>query len=210
MRKIGEFLKEERIKKKLTLVQMERDTKIKKHFIDLIEKGDWENLPEYPITSGFIKTIAKSLRIPEETAMAVLRRDYPFDKKKVSINPKPDLKLKVSISPKILAAALSILMIMFFLGYLLYQYFQYISPPKLIVDRPTENQEVTVGNIVVAGKTDSDVTLSVNNQRVLVSETGEFSDKIEVDEQTKDIVFVAKSRYGKETVVIRKIVPKQK
>lgn len=101
-------------------------------------------------------------------------------------------------------------MIMFFLGYLLYQYFQYISPPKLIVDRPTENQEVTVGNIVVAGKTDSDVTLSVNNQRVLVSETGEFSDKIEVDEQTKDIVFVAKSRYGKETVVIRKIVPKQK
>lgn len=82
MRKIGEFLKEERIKKKLTLVQMERDTKIKKHFIDLIEKGDWENLPEYPITSGFIKTIAKSLRIPEETAMAVLRRDYPFDKKR--------------------------------------------------------------------------------------------------------------------------------
>jgi transcriptional regulator with XRE-family HTH domain len=210
MRKIGLFLQEERNKKKLTLAQMERETKIKKQFIDLIEKGDWENLPEYPITSGFVKTIAKSLGIPEETAIAILRRDYPFDKKKVSINPKPDLKLKVSINPKILVAVLSVLMILFFLGYLFYQYIQYVSPPKLIIDRPAENQEVIVGNVVVAGKTDSDVTLTVNNQRVLVSETGEFSDKIEVDEQTKDIVFVAKSRYGKETVVIRKIIPKLK
>jgi cytoskeletal protein RodZ len=210
MRKIGSFLKEERTNKKLSLFQMERETKIKKEFIDLIEKGDWKDLPEYPVTLGFVRTIAKSLGIPEDKAMALLRRDYPFDKNKLSINPKPDLKLKESISPRIVTVFLSVFAVLCILGYLVYQYFLYISPPKLIVVQPTENQEVIGNEVRVFGKTDTDATLMVNNQQVLVSDTGEFSDRIGVGENTKDLVFVARSRYGKETVIIRKIVTTQK
>jgi transcriptional regulator with XRE-family HTH domain len=209
MRKIGLFLKEERTKKKLSLSQMERDTKIKKKFIDMIEKGEWNHLPEYSVTSGFIRTIAKKLNISEENAMAVLRRDYPSDVKELPINPKPDLKLRTTISPKFIMILLSVLAGLLFLGYLVYQYIIYISPPKLLVSKPIEGQEVLVGDIPVSGKTDSDVTLTVNNQKVLVSKTGDFNDKINVAESTKEIVFMAKSRYGKETIIIRKIILKQ-
>lgn len=205
MRKIGEFLKGERLKRKFTLSQMEKETKIKKQFIVSIETGQWGNLPEYPVVSGFIKTIAQTLEIPENIAIAHLRRDYPFDRKKILINPKPDLKLKSTLSPRIVAIVSTVLVVLAFLGYLLYQYLQYISPPKLIVKQPTDNQPVKVGEIFISGETDSDATLSVNNQKILVSEAGEFFDKIEVGQDTKQIIFVARSRYGKETEVVRNI-----
>ncbi len=208
MRKIGSFLKEERVKKKLSLSQMEKDTKIKKEFIDLIEKGDWDNLPEYPVIQGFVKSVAKKLNIPEDSATAFLRRDYPFNEKKLPINPKPDLNLKHSVSPKIITIALSVLAVFCVLAYLVYQYLLYIAPPKLDILQPENAVEITEKEVKVIGKTDSDATLTVNNQQVLVSETGEFSDKISVGKDTKNLVFVSRSRYGKETVVVREIIPK--
>ena len=210
MRTIGAFLKEERSKKKLTLSQMEKETKIKKEFINRIEKNDWTSLPEYPVTLGFVKTIAKSLDVSEDTATALLRRDYSLDRDKLPINPKPDLKLKESINPKIITIVISVFAVLCVLGYLVYQYLLYISPPKLIVVQPTENQEIITNEVRVFGKTDTDATLMVNNQQVLVTDTGEFSDKIDVGESTKDLIFVARSRYGKETVIVRKIITKQK
>ena len=209
MKNIGTYLKDERLKRKLSLSQMEHDTKIKQKFIDSIERGAWNELPEFATVSGFIKAIAKSLRIPEENALAILRRDYPFSKNKASLNPKPDLKLSFSINPKIIIILISLFFILTFFGYLGYQYYQYISPPELVVESPTENQEVS-GEAVIFGQTDSDATLTVNNQSVLVSDSGEFSDKIDVTTNTFEIVFVARSRYGKETVVVRKIITKEK
>lgn len=208
MRKIGAFLKEERLNKNLTLSQMERDTKIKKQFIELIENDDWVKLPEFPVVSGFIKTIAKTLDVSENTAVALLRRDYPFERKKVLVNPKPDLKLRSTLNPKVIAIVASVFLGIVLLGYLFYQYMQYISPPKLVVKQPTENQEVKVGDVIISGETDSDATLSVNNQKILVSDAGEFFDKIQVGENTKQIDFVATSRYGKKTEVVRNIVLK--
>jgi len=199
------FLREERTKKKLSLSQMERDTKIKKKFIDMIEKGEWNHLPEYSVTSGFVRTLAKKLSVSEENAMALLRRDYPSDVKELPVNPKPDLKLRTTVSPKFIMILTSAFAGLLLLGYLVYQYVIYISPPKLLVSKPVEGQEVFVGDIPVSGKTDPDVTLTVNNQKVLVSKSGDFNDKINVAENAKEIVIIARSRYGKETVIIRRI-----
>lgn len=200
-------MKEERIKKKLTLKQLASETKIKKGFLSSIEKGIWDDLPEYPTTLGFVKTIAKSLSLPEDNAVALLRRDYPIGKNESLLHPKPDIKLKLSLSPKIAAAFFSTILILGLIAYLTYQYILYVSPPKLFINIPLEDQEIVVGDVEISGRTEPDVTLSVNKQRILVNEDGEFLGKIEISENTKDIVFVARSRYGKETVVVRRIVP---
>ena len=208
MRTVGLYLKEARLKKKLSLKQMEKETKIKKDFINSIEKGEWSSLPEYFVTLGFVKTLAKYLNVSEENATAIFRRDYPTDARNLFVNPKPDLKVRSFMNPKVFMVVASVFIGILFLGYLAYQYYLYISPPKLVVFSPTENQEVYENELSVIGKTQDDATLKVNNQQVLVTESGDFVDKIEVDENTKQVVFIARSRYGKETVVIRKIVPK--
>ena len=57
MNTIGQILKDARTRKGVTLKSLEKETKIKKEFILRIENNDWQNLPDFPVVSGFVKKI---------------------------------------------------------------------------------------------------------------------------------------------------------
>ncbi|PIP57517.1 transcriptional regulator, partial [Candidatus Woesebacteria bacterium CG22_combo_CG10-13_8_21_14_all_39_10] len=63
MRTIGEILKSARIKKRYSLKKVERETKIKKEFVEAIESGDWTVLPDFPVVLGFVKNLASFLEV---------------------------------------------------------------------------------------------------------------------------------------------------
>jgi len=205
MRTIGQVLKEARVRKRYSLLHLEELTKIKKDFIENLEKENWTYLPEYPVLIGFAKNISKFLEIDERGSVALLRRDYP--PKKLSINPKPDVSDKFVWSPKLTFLLGAAVVIAGVLGYLGFQYVRFVSPPPLEVTRPREEEVVKERNLKVVGKTSSDATVKVNNQPVLVSDEGEFVAEIEIFEGTREIEVRAISRAGKETVVKRKIKP---
>jgi cytoskeletal protein RodZ len=56
---VGTFIKEARVKKKLSREKLEKLTKIKSSFLESIEKEDWNNLPEYPVVVGLSKASPK-------------------------------------------------------------------------------------------------------------------------------------------------------
>ena len=194
---IGQILKDARQKKKLSLSAVEKQTKIKKEFIELIESNSWDKLPEFPVVSGFVKNLAVFLGLSPENTNAFLRRDYP--PKKLFINPKPDIESKFTWSPKLTfavgIAALSLLV----LGYLGFEYTKFIKPPDLEITSP-KNNEVIVSEIVkVAGSTTTDVTLTINNQPIILDQEGNFQTEIKITKDTKELKFVAISRSGKTT-----------
>jgi cytoskeletal protein RodZ len=205
MKTIGGAIKEARTRKKYSLSKLEEVTKIKKDFISALEKEDWKNLPEFPVLSGFVKSIAGALGASEKSLLALLRRDYP--PKALSINPKPDVGDKFVWSPKLtFAVGVGIIMVLV-LGYLGIQYKKFISPPSLNVFEPKEEQVVKERRVKVTGKTDGDAIVKINNQPVLLDSEGNFEAEIEIFEGTNEIVVKAQSRAGKETVVRRKIIP---
>lgn len=205
MKTIGKVLKEARIGKKFSREKLEKETKIKKGFIEAIEKETWDELPDFPVVQGFIKSISRSLNVEKKKTLALLRRDYP--PKELRVNPKPDISDKFTWSPKIAffvgVGAVTILI----LGYLGYQYRQFISSPPLNVKNPKDGQVVEENTVTVSGNTSSDATVKVNNQLVLVDDSGDFSVEIEITKNTKEIVIKATSRSGKEALVRRKIEP---
>jgi cytoskeletal protein RodZ len=203
MRTIGEVLKNARKELKYSFSDVAKKTKIKKDFIKSIEKEDWENLPEYPVVSGFVKNIAEALKVDSKKATALLRRDYP--PKTISVNPKPDVSKEFVWSPKLTFLTGIAVVIIAILSYLGYQYIRFVSPPELVITAPEENQEVDENTLEIIGATDTDATVTVNNQPVIVDENGNFREEIEVSKTTQEIVVVAKSRAGKETKVIRDI-----
>ena len=205
MKTIGKLLKEARVRRRYSLDKVERETKIKKEFVDAIEKENWKVLPEYPVVVGFVKNLASSLKINESQAMAFLRRDYP--PQKLSINPKPDVSKEFVWSPKLTFLVGVGVVLAVILGYLVFQYVRFVSPPELIVNEPAEGQVVDSRFLTVAGKTDTDATIRVNNQPVLINENGEFTTEIEISETTGEIEVKATSRSGKETVIRRNIKP---
>jgi cytoskeletal protein RodZ len=203
MKTAGEVIKQARVRKKLSRKQLEGKTKIKEGFIEALEKSNWNELPEYPVVTGFVKNIAGILGLKEDSLTALLRRDYP--PKDLRVNPKPEPNEKFKWSPRLTfltAIALLLLTVFIYLGV---SYLNFIKPPVLELSEPEENQLVNGNFVRVKGKTNTEAFLEVNNQPVLVEENGSFEVEIEVSESTKEIVIVSKSRSGKETRVIRNI-----
>lgn len=208
MKTIGEILKEARDRKRYSLNKVEAGTKIKKEFIEFIEKNNWPALPDFPVVSGFVKNLASYLGISPKTALALLKRDYP--PKKLSINPKPDVGNKFTWTPKYTFWVGILTLFLVILGYLGFQYIGFNSPPVLEIYQPKDELKVTSREIRIEGRTDLDATVKVNNQAVLIDDEGAFEVEIEIFEGTKEIIIEAVSRSGKKTVVVRRIFPELK
>ncbi len=203
MKTIGQILKDARVRKNYSVKKIEEITKIKSNFIELIEKEKWGSLPSFPTVLGFVKSLATSLSIDENMAVAVLKRDYP--PKALNINPKPDVASRFTWSPRLTFAVGIVLVMLFVFGYLIFQYVGFVSPPRLSIDSPKENQTVEGRSVLVFGSTETDAKITVNNQPVLVDGSGKFTVSIGVAPETKEIIIKAISRSGKETEVKRKI-----
>lgn len=205
MKTIGRAIKEARTKKRYSLSKLEDVTKIKKDFIEALEKENWKDTPDFPVLVGFVKSIAGALGTSERSLLALLRRDYP--PKALFINPKPDVGNKFVWSPKLTFALGVGIIVVLLLGYLIFQYGTFVASPSLSVFEPKEGTLVTERFVKVSGKTDSDAIIKINNQPVLLDSEGNFVAEIEIFEGTSEIEVKAQSRAGKETVVRRKIKP---
>jgi len=203
MNTIGSFLHDAREKKKISFKELSFSTKIKESFLKAIESEKWDILPEYPIVLGFVRNIAGVLDIPVDTALALLRRDYP--PKTLKISPSPDISKKFSWSPKITFALGIITVCIVLFSYLVLTYANFTRPPKILIEKPKEGEVIINSNVTVQGKTDADVTLSVNNQPILVDENGRFVGEVKISKETNNLLFKAISRSGKENTLNLKI-----
>lgn len=205
---LGQILKEARLAKRLSIKDLEKRTKIRASFLESLEKQNWEQLPEYPVVIGFVKSTASFLEIDVSKAVALLRRDYPL--KKTTITPKPDLEHKFVWSPKLTFFLGILILLLGLIGYLGIQYSRFMTPPALELNLPTENQVENTASIIVAGKTNPEATVEVNQQPVIVDDNGNFSTQLLISKNTSNITVVAKSRSGRQTIINRTIVPEIK
>lgn len=203
MKTISQILKEARLKKRYSLGSLEEATKIKAGFLGAIEKGNWKALPPFSTTLGFVKNFAKVVGIEESMAVAVLKRDYP--PKVQAITPKPDVGKKFVWSPKLTFSIGVWAVVILVLGYLIFQYTKFLSPPSLEINSPKENEVVASSTLNVSGKTNSDAKVIINNQPAIVDENGNFSTTLDVNQETKEVDIVATSRSGKLTEIKRNI-----
>lgn len=208
MQILGNILKDSRRKKGYSFEKLETKTKIKISFLRALEAHNWQVLPEYPVVLGFVKNVAGSLGISENLAVALLRRDYP--PKKLPINPKPDIASRFTWGPTATFFVGLGVVLLVVLGYLIYQYSQFLTPPSLELVSPKEGETIKQKEVRVVGKTSPNASVTVNNQPILIEDSGDFIVNLEIFEGTGEIIVTATSRSGKETTIHRKIVPEIK
>ncbi|WP_323702529.1 helix-turn-helix domain-containing protein [Mammaliicoccus sp. Dog046] len=63
MKSIGETLRNKREQLGMTLVELEQKTKIQRPFLIIIEKNEFENLPNPDYTRGFITKYASAINV---------------------------------------------------------------------------------------------------------------------------------------------------
>ncbi|MBI4058161.1 helix-turn-helix domain-containing protein [Candidatus Gottesmanbacteria bacterium] len=206
MRTVGQVLRDERLRKGFTTNQVEKATKIRAKFITRLEADDYQNLPAAPYIQGFIKNYSDFLGLRNQTMLALFRRQFTQKEKfKGNQIEEPITQSSWQITPNKVILGIVIAVITAFALYFYYQYQALHTPPPLLVESPKGDEVVSVETFPVYGKTDSDATITINNEPILVKEDGKFYKDMPVHPGSNTFVVKSRSRVGEETVVTRRV-----
>lgn len=206
MVRAGQKLKEERLKKGLSLEDVEKGTKIKKNFLAAIERSEYSKLPSSSYAQGFVRNYAEFLGLPVDQTLALFRRE--FDERKV-YRVLPDSMVRgenvpgrrVRINTKIL---MGIGILCLLISFIAYQFRYAVLNPPLYVESPVEGVS-TAQEVTISGTSDPNATVTVNNEPVSVDIDGAFMKKISLFPGKTTILIKSRSVFGKETTIQRNI-----
>ncbi len=208
MRTVGEILKKARLEKKLTLDEVEKKIKIRKKFLIALEENQWEKLPSLPYIKGFLRNYSSFLNLKPDEIVAIFRRHFSLPQK-AGLLPKgvidPLNQSFFQITPQTTVFLFTILFFLIFFGYLFLQYKTFISPPNLVVYSPKEGEIINNEKVLVSGKTDIDAIISVNNQKIALSENGKFSINLNLNPGVNTIIIESIGKNGKKKAINRTV-----
>ncbi len=205
MTTVGQILSQARNRKKLTLEQVEKATRIRLKFLVALEKDELTKLPPGTFTKGFIKNYAAFLGLPVDDTLAFYRRQVNEKVSPLPVrNPAPPTPKSPLSSLSLTSIGVFILVVLFFI-YLVYSYFRYAGAPALNLNSPSKNAVVSEEQIEVSGKTDPDATLTINNQPVSLNENGSFSTKVTLTPGLNTITVVSSNKFHRQTTLTRNL-----
>jgi len=157
MTTLGQLLSSARKQKKFTIKKLSLLTKIDQRFILALEKDQYHKLPAPTFAKGFIRNLSLALDQNPDNFIAIFRRDYALPHSAVSIKNKKQFKLTLP-RPQLFLLLLGLVV---FLSYLGFQYRAVVTPPRLSLVQPQENQVLT-SPVTVEGQTSVDSIISIN------------------------------------------------
>lgn len=208
MRTVGQVLKEEREKKLYTLDEIEDITKIRKELLQALENGQYSKLPPPTFVQGFIRNYGKLLGLNTEKLLAIFRREYSTQKHPPYVLESfsnPVDKKRFRITPARALGFVILLLIITFFGYLWFEYRFLVRNPFLEVTSPVNQMTVNTPAISVAGRTDPEEKVTINNQEIAVDSSGRFNQEIKLSDSVNIIIISAISKEGKVTKVERTV-----
>lgn len=202
---VGEILGNARERKKLTIEQVEKATKIRAKFLVAIEKNQFDKLPPGTFTKGLIKNYATFLGLSPSETIAFYRRQVNEEIPNIAIpHPQKNDHGRFPISFSLTTLATVGLILIFFL-YLGYSYLRFAGSPTLVINSPAKNAVVKEEQIEVAGKTDPNASVTINNQEISVNENGSFVTKITLQPGLNTLTVEAVNKFGRKSTLVRNL-----
>lgn len=144
MNELGEFLKNERLKKGISLDELQEITKVRTRYLKAIEDGDLKVIPALVYAKGFVKSYAEALGINGNEL--IQKYGYLFQEKddeeiaitdqKIETNKKLDIDYS-NFFKKLNKTVISVI-ILSIIGYGIYYFINQIN--KGIAPLPSEKQ----------------------------------------------------------------------
>lgn len=207
MVKLGDRLLEERKKQGVSVDEVARATKIRREFIDAIEKGDYKKLPSSAYAQGFVKNYVEFLGLPEKELLALFRREFN-EEEFLGVLPQSFTRPKeISLEGVKIkrAGIIGVGILVILIGYIFFQYKSALFSPSLSVAEPIEKTTINSQTITVSGTTEPNTTVTVNAIPVFVDSSGNYTKAITVFPGTVTIVVKATNSFGKVSTIERHI-----
>ena len=206
---IAQELKNVRQKNKLTKQTVADKININIKYIEAMENGHFDKLPEGVYGKNFIREYMRFLGINTEmindmenteTKKKLLKKQ----KRLFSIKA-PGIRYFIAL-PKIIKNIIITVLILICVSYLVYYINNIVSPPKILIIYPQKDQIIKKNNITIIGKTEPEINITINNKKILLSDKGNFSENINLNTGINVITIVGQKKYSKQQIIVRNII----
>lgn len=201
---LGERMKKLRNERRLTLQDISKSTKIQMKYLESIEDGVYSSLPADVYVRGFLRSYAIFMGLNEQNLIKQFEREKGIHKniKKIVDDEGAREPIKFSsfvLTPKMIAVGLVLFVVAASFIYLYMEVNSFISKPRLVIIKPTDGTKIAGNSTHIAGVAEKDALVFINDQPVLVSEKGEFSQDIGLKSGPNNINVRVRSKFDKET-----------
>jgi cytoskeletal protein RodZ len=207
---LGEKFKKAREKKQMDLSKIEEITKIQTQYLIAIENGDYKKIPGEIYLKNFLKIYAKALNLDQKEILKLYQEEQKILfvdwQNNFNISPKIKNKIRLLFVSNIFKKSLIGIFLIIFLFYILFEVNNIISPPKLIIQEPSDNLIISESTIKVAGKTDVNANVTINNQEIFKNADGSFNRIINLQSGLNLITISAQKKHSREIIKYRKII----
>jgi cytoskeletal protein RodZ len=205
---VGQQLKARRQALRLSLAQVEVDTKIRGKFLTALESGDYSKLPNDIYSRGFVQHYASHLGLNGTEVAAAYARERGGVAAGGMKRPRLERPKRLVFTGQIVAVLAGLVVVGAVFGYLLWQFSALAGAPRLVVTNPDADVSLTGGVIEVSGHTTPGADVNVNDSPVLTDTDGNFSEKVALQDGVNAIRVTSRSKLGKASTVTRNVLAK--
>ncbi|HRH31864.1 MAG TPA: helix-turn-helix domain-containing protein [bacterium] len=206
---LGEKLRALRRTQAVSLPMLEEKTRIQKKYLEALERGRYDELPEPMYTRNFLRAYARALGADEDYFLELYAEEVgqtdllgPHRLPRMRVR-----KGRFLVFSRFTAALAVLLPAFLIIGYLLWQTSSLLRPPEVVISSPKDGSAVQTALLPVLGSvTTSDVTVMINGKTVVIDESLHFSTEVDLTRGLNVVTVIAKRRYSREAVIYRRVV----
>ncbi|HEX3082855.1 MAG TPA: RodZ domain-containing protein [Candidatus Saccharimonadia bacterium] len=205
---VGQQLKARRQALRLSLAQVEVDTKIRGKFLTALESGDYSSLPNDIYSRGFVQHYASHLGLDGAAVAAQYvaeRGGVVAGKTKRPQLERPPRLVFTGRIVTVIGVATAVIGVVW---YLLWQFAALAAAPSLTLNSPESDVALTGAVINVSGHVTPGADVNINDSPILTDTDGNFSEKVALQDGVNVIRVAARSKLGKATIVTRNVLAK--
>ena len=206
---VSEQLCNARKKKKIKLKDVAIKLNINYKYLEALEKGEYNELPEGIYGKKFLREYAFFLGLNNDELIETFEQENALQQKpaRQQLFSKQKVKKRAFLAaPKIIKTIIIIAITSIFFIYLGFSLKKIISPPNLSIYYPTENITTEKNTISIIGQTDPEARIIINNKQILTNDIGEFSKIINLKSGINIITITASKKYGRDRTVVRQVL----
>lgn len=198
MKSIGQVIRTYRERQEWSAQRLSKETSVPLEMIEALENERFHELPAAPLVRGYLQLIAQSLGIPEDTAIALWRRDAPtpVESSLQSRSETSPFRGRSWWRPQLISWASFGILVVVVVLVLIWQWREVGRPPDLTVEN-LENFSVLPAPIEIRGQTDPNATLTINTQLVSLDPQGYFTYLIDLPTGERTIVLQSTDAQGR-------------
>lgn len=209
---VGALLRQAREEAGLSLAAVANRTKIPERYLAMFESEGRGALPDDVYAKIYLKAYGKFLGFDTPTLVELYRKErvrLAPPERKTAPRRHPTTTVPASamvVTPKLIQAIFLGLIVLGLVAYFAFEIKKIIAPPRISLTSPADGLVTTERDLVIEGRTEPEVALSVNGKPVSLDADGNFHDTLDLQEGLNVITVVGAKKHSKEMSVTRRII----